>query len=850
MAAGRRVSVRPEDADTLLVADSLLMREVVVSVAVRPISMCGDTLIYDVASFPLSEGSRLRELLKRLPGVEVTVDGVITAQGRVVNRILLNGRDFFFNNKDVALDNLPVEILTQVKVYEHTDESDEEMGLAHLSTERVIDVTTRPDKDNGWFCDASGGGGTEERYAANFSLSQFNDRWQNMLSASTDNLPTSFGVGDSYYDKLSRTPSTGDTDKRNVNVIVGRRKDAWEVSGSAYYDDWNTETGRLSLMESFLQNERSYTGTRSTSRNRGRSLNTSFILARKDSVSSFQVEPGFYYSRSRYTSCYRSTTYDAVPYSVGASPLTDGLDIPEEHYVNANRNESQDWARSYSATLHSRYNRKLNARGRVLHAELNVETGRNWGEAFSLNELTYYRIERRETSARYIDNPTDNSLLSGRVAYVEPLKGGLKWQMEYGFSYRYQRMNQPVYNLDALFSGVSGPHVGVIESAETFCDSLSRFATNRYWNHRIRVLLQYVHGHLNLTGGVLCNPQRTETSYRKFRTRVDTARSVLNWSPEFSLYYRREDSWNVTLRYSGESAQPDLFYLLPIPDDTDPLNERAGNPGLRPSFTHNLSLSFYHFEVESQRQLSLSLSSQVVCNAMTLRQSYDALTGKRHIMPENINGNRSFNGAWNASTSFRSRPEWYVEFQGEWGWMRRVGLQQVTQTPVDRSASEWVHVTKQVNCQSYVGVQYHRRIVTLKPYAYFSHEGSHSSLDGAPDRSVWLYGYGGVVRCEWSCGLSVAADVYNHSRRGYLDDGLNRDELVCNAEASFSFLKGRAATVRVQACDLFRNQSLTTGSIGLTGRSETLYTHSVNSYLLLTFTYRFSLFGLRKRRSA
>lgn len=836
--------------DTLLVADSLLMREVVVAAAIRPVVMRGDTLVYDVASFSLTEGSRLRELLKRLPGVEVSMQGVVTAQGRVVSRIMLNGKEFFAGNKEIALDNLPAEILTEVKVYERNNVAEEEMGLHVSEKERVIDVTTKPDKTRGWFCDFSGAGGTESRYAGNVSLSQFNDIWQNMISVAADNLPSAFGIGDSYSDKLNKTAASGDTDKQNYNVMLGRNSGAWEINGMASFSNRQTESGSKSLMESFLPGDEAYIGTASSGRNRGQSFTSSVTMVWKGEATSVHVEPSFSYNRLHYTSSYRSYTYDVDPYLFTPFPLEDGGDIPVEHRINFNGHESQEAEDAYTLSLTARVNRRLNRRGSRLNVSAQLDMEQADGEAFSRNDLTYYRFLRKETSARYQDSPDRGRSAIVRISYVEPLAAGLKMLLEYGMGYRYQFMNQPVYNMDKQLAARNRLLPRPIESEETYSDSLSRFATNRYWNHRLRAMLQYVRGGLNLSAGMLCNPQYTDTEFRRFRMRIDTMRTVLNWSPEFSLYYRRNDSWNLTLRYAGESSQPDLLYLIPVPDNTDPLNTRTGNPGLRPSFAHTFSVSYFLFNAENQCQISLAASSQMVRNAITQRVCYNSQTGARQLMPVNIDGNRSFNATWSLGSSFRSRTEWYVECQGELGWMRRMGLQQTVGEGMSVPGPEMRHNTRQTDCQQYIGVQYRRRFLTAKPYGYILYEGVRSSLPGNRQRDLWAYGYGVVARCEFDCGFSFAADAYNHSRRGYVGAELNTDEFICDAEVSYSFLKGRAATVRLQASDLFRNRVLTGGYVGLTGRSETTYTHSVNSYVLVSFTYRFSLFGMRRHRKA
>ncbi len=843
--AGATRGVRILPNDTLQITDSITMSELVVAAATRPVSMKGDTLVYDVASFPLAEGSRLRELLKRLPGVEVTSEGVIRAQGRVVTRILLNGKDFFASNKSVALDNLPAEVLTKIKVYDKVEESDAEMGLRG-STEKVIDVTTKPDKDNGWFCDLAGGGGTEERYMGNVSLSQFNNVWQNMLSVAADNLPGTFGIGDSYYEKLTREPSTGDTDRRSYNLVMGRTKGAWEVNGTAYLNAHKGVNGSRSLLESYLENETSYTATTSESESEGRSLNSSLTVEWRDSLTSFSLEPTFDFGAQDYLSAYRSSTYDADPYRFEYPPFGQNFNTAPAHIVNYNRNESEARERNYSLHVKTRLTRRLSRRGNSLRVELAVENGRTWGEELNMNHVVYFRHRVSEPTLRHTDHPQRTLQLRGRLTYVHPLTSRLKLLLEYGADYRRQRMEQPVYSLDRRMSSASGLGPHPIVSPATYRDSLSRFATNVYTRHRAKALLQYAHNNLHLTVGVQANPQRTDTRYRRFRMEVDTARTVMNWTPEFSFYYKRNNTWNISLQYTGTTAQPDLFYLLPIPEDSDPLNRRTGNPGLRPSFTHSLSLTFFYFRPEMQRQLSLSAAGNVVQNAMTQLMYYHATSGTRFYKPMNVNGNRSWSGTWSMGTSFVEHPEWYVDMQGELSVVRDVGLQAVTHDEVmpDETAHT-EYTTHHLNVQNYLGIQWQKGALSMKPYAYASYAALRSSLSGAEKRDVWVFGYGMVTRWESDCGVSLAADVYNHSRRGFIGNDLNSNEFICDAEVAYSFLKGRAATVRLQGCDLLGQRALTRGYMGVSGRKETAYTHSTNSYVLLSFSYRFSLFGVR-----
>lgn len=110
MGVVRPAAARNDNDSLLVVVDSVLLRELTVT-ALQPVSMRGDTLVYDLRAFPVPEGSRLGELLRRLPGVDVGADGAVRAQGVPVTYLLLNGREFFSANRSVVLENLPASAL-------------------------------------------------------------------------------------------------------------------------------------------------------------------------------------------------------------------------------------------------------------------------------------------------------------------------------------------------------------------------------------------------------------------------------------------------------------------------------------------------------------------------------------------------------------------------------------------------------------------------------------------------------------------------------------------------------------------------------------------------------------------
>lgn len=183
-----------DSTEVVLPLDSMAFQELVISGKKTPMMLKGDTLVFDVSCFFVPEGSKLRSLLERIPGIEVTTDGRIMAQGKEVVRIKLNGRDFFEEGKEMALNTLPADILCEVRLYQEYSDEEEYTGVHRNEGEQVLDVYTYADRSRGWFIDAVAAGGSRKRYQANATVSGFSSRMQGILSCSGDNQPAAFGI--------------------------------------------------------------------------------------------------------------------------------------------------------------------------------------------------------------------------------------------------------------------------------------------------------------------------------------------------------------------------------------------------------------------------------------------------------------------------------------------------------------------------------------------------------------------------------------------------------------------------------------------------------------------------------
>lgn len=808
----------------LVVADSIMLKELTIT-ALKPVSVHGDTIIYDVSAFSVPEGSHLRELLQRLPGIEVSADGNIRAQGVQISYLLLNGRDFFSANRSVMLDNLPVDALLNVRVYERVQEDEEDTGM-RARTEHVMDLTTEPSKSKGWFVDFTGAGGYNNRYSGNASASHFDDVWQNMLTLSSDNLPQTFGIGESFYEKVERTLQEGDSRHHNFSTIIGRKSGAWETSGSAYYSSGVTTRGAESLTENLLTKNHLFSRSSSSGEDRTHNVTTNFHLERRDSMTTITIDPQFSWSKGWGFG-------DDLLVSSSSRPIADVLtnsllQSSTEDLLNRQSIHSSNNFQMWNALVNAHLRRRLGRHGRTFTASASWELNDLSSHVSTESSIEYYNPRSYQNQIRHSDSPDRDWKARLHMSWIEPLSSQVKLKAEYGVSYRHESMKQDVYT----------------ETDRS--DSLSKYADYDYVTQSARLLMQWSPSdRLYLSLGGQYNPVRTNTRYVKNKMNIDTVRTVHKWAPEFNFYYRSDNGWNFTVNYSGVSRQPSLLNLLPIKDDSDPLHIREGNPGLKPSFLHQVSSTFFWFEPESQTQLNLQIQGQWEYNAIVDVVDVDGKTGVRHTSYDNVDGCRQVGGIWTMSTNFYPNSCWTLDFQGDLNIVRRVGLQERHRSNNDLTpptpASPFT--TQQSLLRQYMSLQWRLGSFSIKPYAFFSYNGLRAySIDVNP-ADLWLVGTGLICLYETNNGWSAGIDASRQSRRGYVDAVDNDDEWLIDFEVAYSFLKGRAAEVRFQACDLLRQHNLSRSVTSATERMEATYPLSITNYLLLSFTYRFSVMG-------
>ena len=162
---------------------------------------------------------------------------------------------------------------------------------------------------------------------------------------------------------------------------------------------------------------------------------------------------------------------------------------------------------------------------------------------------------------------------------------------------------------------------------------------NRYINQRAGLTLSWQKEKINAQIGAQMNPTNThnETNGKPYDSKV------INWAPEARVRVMFNDNTNLMLFYNGRSAQPSTSQLMPVPDNSDPLNISLGNPYLKPYFNHNVRAMFGYTNKQTFTSVHARFGGSIVENAITNAQWYDA-AGTQYSIPVNGPGTGSVDG--------------------------------------------------------------------------------------------------------------------------------------------------------------------------------------------------------------
>lgn len=829
--------------------DVVALKEAVVTAEVPPVTMTEDTMVYNSAAFRVPAGSMLEELLKKYPGVEISEDGTITVNGKTVNRILMKGKDFFGTDKNMALKNIPADVVDKVKFYDKDSDFKRVTGIDDGEEETVLDLQMKKGADQGWFGNTDVAYGSHERYSAKNTTSHFTDKSQMSLILSANN------IGDRGF---RGGGGSGLVASKMGGFNFATRSDKVETGGNVRFNHRDTDAKSFSSSEYFMTagNANQFSTSNSNSFSRSSNINADFRVEWKlDTLTNIIFRPSISYSSSDSWSKSSSATFDADPFEQGGDYLRSMFGTVPEGYediaINRNMNESMSSSETRSMNANLQINRRLGKVGRNITLDGSFGYSDSENENISNNDVTYYRESAGKgyVRKRYSTTPSTKWNYSTRLSYTEPLSKIANLQLSYRFNYSYNSSDRSTYVFDNLDGYTpllnSNYHFPALpEGYEQYKDDdLSRYSTYRNMNHEVNAMVRFVTEKMNFSVGASWLPQHSRMKYQYLGIDTVLKRTVNNFSPNIRFRYKWSKNTVLNVRYRGRTSQPSMTDLLDVTDDSNPLNITRGNPGLKPSFTNNLNAFFNTYNADAQRGISANLRFSNTLNSISQMVTYNEETGGRITRPENINGNWSVNGGFNFNAAIPANTKFTYSATTDAGFNHGVAYISMLNKNSVRNTIKTTSISERLKG----GYRNDWFEITLNGSLRYAHSVNEQQADQNLDTYDFSYGPSTNILLPWF-NIRLYSDIYMSSRRGYSDPTFNTNELLWNAQISASFLNKNALTVSFQVFDILHEQSNVSRNISATMRSDT-QNNAIHSYCMFHVIYKFNQMGDKDTRS-
>lgn len=883
-----RKNVHVDAGNILLSANDNILKEAVVKATLSKVEQKEDTTVFNAGAYRVPEGSTLQALVKQLPGVEVGEDGSVTWNGKKITEFLVNGKDFFKGDKDVAMKNLPTDLVSKIKAYDKKSDYTEKTGIDDGEEKTVLDISTKKKLDQSWISNIDLAYGTKDRYSTDIFLSRFTERSRVSAYASLGNVDKYGGYGNGGGQTSSKS---GGMDFSWENDKGKKEAGKFEIGGSVYYGYTGTDVISGSSSETFLSSGSSSSFNNSLSRSSSSSsyLGTNMRLEwNPDTMTSIKFRPSFNHNQGDNDGDSRTVTFNDDPYAIAG--VTDPLENIFSDSINAdlekiavNRNSHFSLGDSKSNSFNGDFSilRRLNSMGRNVSFRARGGYSEHKSNSYSLSDIHYFKDGKSNFLNQYSTTPSKNWDYNLRLGYAEPFTKNLVAEIRYSYSYKYSDTDRSRYNLDQL-GGIwadseNHPFLGHLP---TTADSLaavrdlqnSQYATYKYYDHNVDLSMQYKTEKIRFNVGAELNPEKTEMEYNRPGQHIDTliTRKIFQVSPDVRFRYRFSSTRSLELRYHGEASQPSMTSLLAVVDNSNPLNVSMGNPGLKPSWSNRLSFNYNGYDWKRQQGIhagaNFSQTNRTVSNLLV----YDETTGVRYTRPENINGN------WNTSTyamfntglgkekNFTIMSYTNMNYSNSVGYVssfsssKRMGRASVDNEE-EHDASYYDDIfdnadikkntTRNLGLNERVRLSYRKDWFDAGLNGGFYYNHSHSTLQNNRNMNVWNFDYGAHANFTFDFGLSLSTDIRMNSRRGYSEASMNTNELLWNGQISYSFLKEKAATISMHFYDILHEKNNVNRTVTAMHRSDS-WTNAVNSYCMLHFVYKLNIFPGAKGGSA
>ena len=621
-----------------------VLREVVIEAAKAPLKFYGDTIEYDATAFKVPPGSTVEDLLRRLPGIDVDVQGNIKSEGKDVTRLYVEGKTFFGTDPKFATKNLGAEIVSKVQFFDEKSDHEKLTGVKEpVHDTKAMNLSLKEEFKQGGFGKMTMSKGDQDRRAMRGNYNRFDkkqmlsfvgygnninqtgvnwDDYSEYTGQSISGSINSFESGPGFIDFGIGNPlrnsfdGRGLTDNYGGGVNYNLDNNKTKISSNYNYNQISRKLFQTSNKETFLPTGSfKNADTTQTVDFIGKHYLEFCIEQSIDKANILFSKSSIVFSTSKGNN---STT----------TVYTDANNIKNQNLNKLNANNLSSWSANSIATFKHTFKKE----GAIFYwnGEVNSAKSNGLDNPFSLNRFFEANTFTDQIRALNTNSNNTSTQFKTTMALIEPLSKKINLEVIYNFSAT-QTMQ------DKLTQNTAMQNIRV--------DSLTAYNTYNSLYNRIATHFTYNFKNLYVSANVTAQQMQINGTYslrKEMPDLIDPVNKIYSdLLPDFFVRYLVTKTTNLYAGYFDRITTPMMSDLMPIVNVNDPSNLVEGNPDLRPSRDHVYSFSFSSQFRKISSGINLSLNYKETKNSISMARTYNMVENvgmQTVIRPENMNG--------------------------------------------------------------------------------------------------------------------------------------------------------------------------------------------------------------------
>jgi len=799
----------------ILQPKNVTLDEVTIFAFKDPVYYKGDTLVYTADSFKTKANATVEDLLKKLPGLKVDANGKITSQGKAVDKVLVDGDEFFGGDPTIATKNLAASSIESVQVYEKKSD-DVANSSTGEETQKILNLKLKDEAKKGYFGKISGASDFQKFYEGEVLGNYFKKKLKISVFGLGTNTPnSSFGWDDVFKYGLNNEFDRQETEDGGWYMTSYNSQPQGipqTIKSGFYYTDKLSKNTKLNINYSYNSSEvvskttknaqyfltdTSYTSsnvTKAVQKNEAHAINIG-LEQKIDSLTDFTLNSKIKLLNNKSsnldeTDFLSSDNIKTRNTSINNTSSGDGYDVTNNLKV-LKRFMKKD--RLLTLTYTNTFSK--NSSNGILKTD-------NYSYADSSEFLT--SVNQKKTSEN-----NNQSHLAG-VAFIEPITKKIKIEASYDFMYYNSKQDKKAYN------NIGGEY-NVIDS------TLTNDFENVKQINRAGLKFIYEVKKMRFTMGTKARNVYVNNN-NIFRNQRIT-QNFNNILPFSTLRYKFSDNQSMEIRYTTSSQNPTISQLQPVKDNSNPNFINIGNPNLLPTFSHGVSLNYNSWKSVSGKYTWLGANYNLTNNDIINSTTYDSI-GRTVAQAVNVNGNYNFNGYIGTSLPFFSK-KLEVNPSGDFFYSSNKSyINSLENTTRDFRST--ARLDLRVNFEKFnAGIS-----------GYYSYNSAYSTLNTTSSTPYSSQGLSGNISAKLPKNFLLESDA-NYTINSKRSNGYNINYLVWNASLSKTFFKKENFILGLYAYDML-NQNISVDRDISSNVITDIKTNIISRYFLLKATFKFN----------